>query len=67
MPEYQQTGPAVEMEAKTLLCAVCRNARSYQPAAVTEWVCGNCARLGLVWAAKRALMPWWHRLFFWRR
>ncbi len=52
-------GPPVQIEAKVMVCCVCRKAQSYQPSSVQEWVCGNCARLGLVWAAKRATRPWW--------
>ena len=62
---FTPTGPAVEMNAKVLVCCICHNAQSYQPMDAQDWGCPNCLRRGLIWAARQAVKPWWKRVWSW--
>lgn len=53
--------PITELGTKVLICVACRSARALQPPEAKEWFCGDCARKGLIWAAKMAARRWWRR------
>lgn len=56
------TGDLIRVEAPSLVCAACKNARGYVRPGQTVWLCPPCLQRGLEWAALRAARPWWRRL-----
>lgn len=56
---------SVELRPREAVCCTCGKVRGYLEPDATEFFCGRCARRGLIWAAKRAAMPWYRRLWPW--